>query len=70
MEARVMTYPIDLSERERDLILDLLHREQQQLPVELHRADRIEVHQILNARLETLDQLIQRLEQQTRVAVD
>ncbi|HEY7088418.1 MAG TPA: hypothetical protein VH518_10040 [Tepidisphaeraceae bacterium] len=65
-----MNYPIELNERERELILNLLHREQRQLPVELHRADSMDVHRVLNERLNTLDRLILRLEEQTRIAVD
>lgn len=52
-----------LSDAERDLLLDLLLREQRELPPEIHRTHNSESHEILQGRLKVVAGLLERLQQ-------
>jgi hypothetical protein len=51
---------------ELELIVELLERERQELPPEIHHTDRPELHDELQARMKMVDRLLQRLGGQLR----
>jgi hypothetical protein len=61
-----MSCQISIDDRERELLLNMLHEQQRELATESHRADRYEVRKILEQRLETVDRLVDRLEGATQ----
>jgi hypothetical protein len=63
-----MTCQISLDEREHQLLLDLLHKEQRLLRTEVHRADGFEAKRILQERLESVERLAKRLGNEHAVA--
>lgn len=52
---------LSLSQAELALIVELLEREQDELPSEIHHTDRREYHEKLQERLKRVDLLLERL---------
>ena len=57
-----MIETLTLSEMEREVILGLLEEERRELPSEIRRTDTMQVHDQLQERMKTIDDLIMRLQ--------
>jgi hypothetical protein len=60
-----MPCQITLDDRQRELLLDLLSKERRTLAVESHRAEAFEARRMLQQRLETVEQLLERFQSAT-----
>lgn len=62
-----MTVETGFTEQERELLLDLLLREERELPAEIHHSRNNQVHEMLTARLKLVRSLLERMQQNAPV---